>query len=475
MPAVIMGIVLVTAPLLFGAVYPWAYGLLEIGVLAAFLIWLFRHPPLTVPGAKPSNWGMLCLMGFVAWAGVQLIPLPRELVRLLAGPTYQLWQLDFLPSDIVHLRAFLPLTVYPFATANVGILFLVYLLAFYLAGKLVASPYRAAATPNTLILLIVLAGLAVAVIGIVQKGVNARAIYGFLKPLENNTFTGPYVNYNHFAGYLELAIPLGISLIAFSLHTNLRLPANSGLLWLCGGAVVIMASALIMSTSRGGIFSFCLVTLGQLLMITALFRQRRIKGRFVAFGLIFLLILGVGAHMTDWSQTMPRFHRLFQQDPTENIRWKLFKDILHMGDELPFSGSGLGTFAKGYPFFKTISRQGIFKHAHNDYLEILAETGWPGILLFLGFTAWVLGRGGGTLFRALSWRNRDDPTLTGRALLITGCMGGVVSLLLHGMVDSNLHIPANALTWFVLCGLTVGLSFVPIKAGSLAQPRSMRP
>jgi O-antigen ligase len=460
-PQIILGLVLVAGPLLFGAVYPWAYGLLEIGVLAAFLLWLWRGPQSTKPGFKLSGWGLLCLMGFVVFAGLQLVPLPREMVKWLAEPIYQLWQLDFLPPDIARPRALLPLSLYPFATANLGILFLCYLLAFYLAANL-SAPHGQAARPGALVLLIIFTGFAVAAVGIVQKGLEVKAIYGFFSPLKSKFFTGPYVNYNNFAGYLELAIPLGVSVVAFALTSRHKSSSSAAsLAWLCGGAVIIMAAALFMSRSRGGIFTFSLITLGQVLVITALFGLRRMRGRFVVFGLVIIIILGVGAHMTDWSQTLPRFNALFHQDPAENLRWKLFKDILHMSGQVPLSGTGLGTFAVGYPPFKTIPRQGLFEHAHNDYLEILAETGWPGLLLFLGFVAWVLRRGVGALIRALSRRNRGDPELTRRALLLTGSLGGVLSLLVHGLVDFNLRIPANALTWFVLCGLTVGLSLRP--------------
>ncbi len=459
-PQIILGLVLVAGPLLFGAVYPWAYGLLEIGVLAAFLPWLWRGLHSPDPGPRPSGWGLACLMGFVALAGLQLVPLPQELVKWLAEPIHRLWHLDFLPPDIARPRALLPLSLYPFATANTWILFLCYLLAFCLAAAL-AAPRGQALRPGALVWLIILTGFMVAAVGIAQKGLEAKAIYGFFSPRHSKFFTGPYVNYNHFAGYLELAIPLGVSVVAFALGPGRRSPATASLAWLCGGAVVIMTAALFMSRSRGGILAFSLVALGQVLVITALFGLRRMGGRFVAIGLVVLILLGVGAHMTDWRQTLPRFSALFHQDPTENIRWKLFKDILRMSGQMPLTGTGLGTFAVGYPPFKTITRQGLFTHAHNDYLEILAETGWPGLLLFLGFAAWVLRRGVGALARALSRRNRGDPEPARRALLLTGSLGGVVSLLVHGLVDFNLRIPANALTWFVLCGITVGLSLRP--------------
>ncbi|MCB2227348.1 MAG: O-antigen ligase family protein [Desulfarculaceae bacterium] len=447
---IILGATLFLGPLLFGGVYPWAHGLIEIGILVAFLLWL-RGKPAGPQGPDAAPWGLWCLLAFLTWAGVQLIPLPREIVRLVAEPIFSLWQLDFLPGDIVRPHALLPLTVYPFATASTGLLWLCYALAFVLAIRTGNSP-----RPAGLIWLVLVAGLTVASVAIIQQGLNAKAIYGIFTPLHSSSFTGPYVNYNHFAGYLELAIPLGISLLA--LHARKDSSSESGQAWVCGGAVAIMAAALFMSRSRGGIFAFGLVLLGQILFLVVLMGRTRARGKLVTFGLLLLFLLGLGAAITDWSQTLPRFHNLFRQDAASSIRWQLYKDVWGMSKQLPLTGSGLGTFKEGYPPFKTIPRQGVFVHAHNDYLEILAETGWPGLLMFLGFVAWVLARGGGCLLRALSRRTRGDPPDPGRVLLLVGCLGGFISLLIHGLVDFNLRIPANALTWFVLAGLAVGLS-----------------
>ena len=452
----ILGLLLVLMPLLFGAAYVWTQGLLIVGVLAAF--WLASRRPFTGPAPGEGRaWGLWCLLGLVAWAGVQLIPWPAGLVRLVAAPLHQLWQQDFLGAAGAP-RSLLPLTIYPYATASQGLLWLAYTLALILARAWTAAPEPGDASSRALFQVIVFTGLAVAAVGITQKGMDAKGIYGFLRPVQTRFFTGPYVNYNHFAGYLEMAIALGLGLIAYVLHTRRFYPMATGSLWLCGGAVIIMAAALFMSRSRGGIFTFAVVTLAQMLVMGSLLSQGRQKRRVVLFGLIVLALLGAGAYMTDWSQTLPRFHKLFHADHSGGIRWPLYKNVLAMSNRLPLTGCGLGAFAQGFAPFKTLPQQGTFRHAHSDYLEMLAETGWPGLLMFLGFVAWVLARGGAALARALAQRRNGDPKVTGRALLLTGALGGVVSLLIHGMVDFNLRIPANAFTWFVLCGLVVGLA-----------------
>ncbi|MBU1155291.1 MAG: O-antigen ligase family protein [Proteobacteria bacterium] len=417
-------IALALSPLLFGSVYPWAYGLMEIAVLLSFGLLFWQNPRLAFLGKHFEGWGVVCLAGLIFMAGLQLIPLPGPLVKFLAGPIYNLWKLDFLPPNLPHPRSLIPLTLYPYATASVGILFLCYLLAFTLARTMAFRENNLNFRPGAILYVIVAAAVAVALVGIFQKGLNAKAIYGFFSPLHRSGFMGPYVNYNHFAGCLELALPLGVGLLGFALISSARHGRSQGVGWLLGGAIIVMLATLFMCGSRGGILSFATVTIAQLLVLLGLLSARRIKGATWVYLVLVVIIMGVAVHITDWSNTLPRFQIIMRQDPQQNIRLKLFKDVAAMGNQLPLTGSGLGTFAVAYPSFKTLDRQGLFNHAHNDYLEFFAEMGWPGLLMFLGFSGWVLWRGSRVIFMALTLRTRGDPALIQRALLISGSMGG---------------------------------------------------
>ena len=84
-------------------------------------------------------------------------------------------------------------------------------------------------------------------------------------------------------------------------------------------------------------------------------------------------------------------------------------------------------------------------HAHNDYLELATELGIPAFLVFfvsfLGL--WIDGvRRLGTLSET------DFPVVWGSLISVT-------SLLLHGFVDFNLAIPANAMILIFLTGTTI--------------------
>lgn len=448
---------LTVAPFMFGSVYPWAYGLLEVGVLAALLLLLWRGAWAEGPQRVFWGWGLACLAGLVFLAGLQLVPLPPALVELLAPGSYAMWQSQSLPTAQAA-PALLPLSLYPFATADQGLLLLTCLVATVLAALATRRRQgaRTGGTPFSFVLLLGI-GFLLAAVAIIQLGLDAKAIYGFFKPRHSYQFLGPYVNYNHFAGYMAMVVPLGMSLLARELFRSRR-RTNHGRMLVVGIALVVMMAAVFLSRSRGGVITLLLVMALQVVLLLAIGRAWRMNRYTVGLVLCLVLLLGVSSQITDWSRTLPRFHTLFHQNPTDSLRWKLYTDVARMGNQLPLTGAGLGTFSVAYPAYKTLNRQGLFNHAHNDYLEYLAEMGWPGLLLFLGFAAWVLARGGRVILLALSRRARGDPALIERALLVTGSLGGVAALLIHGLTDFNLRIPANALTWFALCGITLGLA-----------------
>ena len=129
--------------------------------------------------------------------------------------------------------------------------------------------------------------------------------------------------------------------------------------------------------------------------------------------------------------------------------WQIF---LHH----PVTGTGLGTLQIVYPRYESLYDGKIVNHSHNDYLEALAETGILG-----GFCcAWFLG----VLFSESLKRLRQLNNSFAGTLQLSGlvaCSG----FLVHSLVDFNLHIPSNALLFFLMAHL----------ATSEIQPLAPRP
>ncbi len=131
-------------------------------------------------------------------------------------------------------------------------------------------------------------------------------------------------------------------------------------------------------------------------------------------------------------------------DLAPGTRLNMTKDCLTMFSRRPVSGWGLGTFPTVYPSYRSFYTNLFVNEAHNDYAQLLVETGLLGFGLMLWFLVRLYQYGLPTSRR---WEFKWDGAVSLAALL--GCTG----LLLHSFVDFNLQIPANAALFYVLCGL----------------------
>jgi O-antigen ligase len=110
----------------------------------------------------------------------------------------------------------------------------------------------------------------------------------------------------------------------------------------------------------------------------------------------------------------------------------------------PVLGWGLGTFPVVYPQFRTFYSNFFVNFAHNDYLQLLVETGLLGFATMIWFLV--------TLYLRALKKIGNWPGETGGAMTLA-CLLGVSGILVHSAVDFNLQIPANAALFYVLCSL----------------------
>jgi O-antigen ligase len=138
------------------------------------------------------------------------------------------------------------------------------------------------------------------------------------------------------------------------------------------------------------------------------------------------------------------------------IRWDITKDSLRMFTQRPVWGWGLGTFPTVYPAYRTFYTNLFINEAHNDYAQLLVETGLLGFGLMMWFLVRLFQHGLPTSRR---WEFRWDGAVSLAALL--GCTG----ILFHSFVDFNLQIPANAAMFYVLCALAAS-ELLPVSTRS---------
>jgi len=238
----------------------------------------------------------------------------------------------------------------------------------------------------------------------------------------------------------------------------------TAILWLL--ATLVQVVALLLSGSRGAI-SAALVAL---LCLCAWFvrnrdrQQQRDRLPVVTAILVTLLVLAIGAGGT-YAFTLQRLKALETVQQTALPRTLIWQAVLKQVAHQPL-GAGPGRFSGAFLPFQPPGYGGNrVYHAHNDYLEILSETGIPGLLLLL--TAFVLALAGAAR-RLLPDREGESVWLRRAALL------SVVAGLIHAAVDFNLTSrPGVAALFFCLLG--VALSRTPHTGGEQAPAKSRKP
>lgn len=268
-------------------------------------------------------------------------------------------------------------------------------------------------------------GFGVAFFALVQDLSNADKIY-WLAPVHelSAALYGPYANHNHYAGLMEMLVPL-CGTAAF-----LERGAKRGLLLF---ATVIMAVSIVFSRSRGGILGLCIALIFVCAILFKVSRNHRAALAIMAIATVIVVLVLLLAN-----------DKILQRltETQDNYRLAIYRDCFRMWLHKPILGFGFGAFPTVYPEYRSFFTNLRVNHAHNDYLELLVETGVIGV----GLTAWFLFgvfRGG---FRKIFDRNDHDGSV-----LAVGVVTAIVALLAHSALDFNLHIPANAALFYVLC------------------------
>jgi len=102
-----------------------------------------------------------------------------------------------------------------------------------------------------------------------------------------------------------------------------------------------------------------------------------------------------------------------------------------------------------YPTFQSFVVDSVINHAHNDYLELLSESGLIGFGLVVFFLV--------TVYRSASVELRPG-SRSGRSVEMIAVLAAITGLLVHSLVDFNFHIPSNAALFLVMCGIVVTIS-----------------
>jgi O-antigen ligase len=431
----------------FGGVYPWAYwpmvaGIVlfvgSVGAIPHFRKQI-RHEPLLLP-----------LGATLAAIALQLVPLPGG-VRTLLSPMSD-WVLRAYDLSFNGGTA-RPLSIHPPAT------FLALALAMALASACVAlSAALSFGGRHRLATALMFVGLLVALIGIIQRPFFTGKIYGFWEPtIQTNSF-GPFVNPNHFAGWMAMLLPLVLGTIcghvqsaagrqSFRDYLVSDNPAASKLV-VAMLVATVMGLSLVLSLSRAGIACFLLSCSATLVFISR--RQHGLR-RIAAVSYVVAMTVGVialaGASTvasefgaTDWSQVQGRMG--------------VWGDAASVARAFPLTGTGVNTYGIAMLFYQGHDTRVHYSAAHNDYLQVLAE---GGLLLAVPVT-WALV----ILIRTVRARLAEDQNDPESYWIRLGAVTGLAAIGIQEIADFSLQIPANALLFAILSAIAVHRS--PVRA-----------
>ena len=448
-------LMLVWAPIPLGSNRGWSLALLEAGTLFILGVWAvsYTYRPFELPAAIHSARHSLFMLAlWIVYPLVQLIPVSTGTPELAGSGIGALY--NELPPAIATDFAYLTLD----RNATVAGFIRQFSIAALFFSILVLTTSRSRL--KGLMILVLAVGFFEALYGLLLYFGGDEL--GLWNPGQSQvTLSGTYVNQNHFAGLLEITIPVGLGLLLSSWPQHEELPdirsiprslsafllSQRAVILFC---VLIMTAALIMTESRGGIGALAVgITAAVLIAVWKKgIRTTELVVGMVAVVLAAIAILWLGSG---------RFSEKLQTAGFSSDRGVLRELSYRMIGDNPIFGTGLGTYRWVFPSYKD-ERFGsyFYEHAHNDYLELLSEQGVVGFsLLALGVFFILL-----SLIRAFG--HRRDPLVRGT---LFAAIAGSVSFMAHGLVDFNFQIPANAYYFFVLLGLgTVagGLSRKPL-------------
>jgi O-antigen ligase len=425
--------------LAFGTVEAWSVAIFELLVVLIMALWLVkslaeRRLEINIPKTA------LPIIGLLIYGMIQGLGFRDSTGRMRS-----------LSMDVESTRA------------AVAVIFFL-LICFLAAATFFASPERTQGLSTFLVVF----GAALAVFALVQHFTWDGGIYWFRRiPLEG---FGPFVNRDHFGGYMEMLAPIPIGLIVARAVPREQWP-------LYGFAAVLMGISILASLSRGGILSF-IVALAFILVAGRRWRvrrpesQRTVGALLVRGGAVVTIVVAIGIGML-WIGAGPLVNRAafsldqFKTDESPSSypgREGIWKDTWAIIRANPIFGVGAGAYRTVFPIYSHYDDSYIVAQSHNDYLQVLADCGITGAALTVWFVV-AVWRGISTALGAHASSVpgpalRDSRSLRSQAGMAIGGGAAVFAMLVHSLFDFNLQIPSNALLFMVLVAVVsaIGLA-----------------
>lgn len=415
-------LLMVVATLFGGASQGNALSLTAVEVASLPLLFVGLY--LTLAGAAPKGaiLPLILLALVVAVPILQLVPLPASIWTRLPGrgPVMQV-------LDVTRLgRPAMPFSLAPQETWR-SLLALAPPAAMLIGGLYLTGGQRRFLAACWLLLAAVSLG-----IGVLQLIGGPDSRFYFYDPTNPGSLVGLFSNRNNEAVFFYSLMPLAAVFAAQfrgDFEDRRAIPALLAMLYFFVAIVGVLATR-----SRAGVAITAVALLGSAAVIVrsgALRRHWRAAlgiaaGSIVVIGAVLLFGLGPVLDRFSSGAAEPRF-----------TGWPLVTALIERF--LPW-GSGIGSFQTVYMAAEPLGDVSpiYFNHAHNDYLELLLETGYVGVALFALFAVWLVER------LARIWTGRGDD-------MAAACTLVVLLPMAHSLVEYPLRTEAIAVLFAFAC------------------------
>ena len=320
----------------------------------------------------------------------------------------------------------------PFSTEVNAFHFLALGLFFSVTLTLLDSARRV----RRVVMVITIFGFIFAFFAILQGVLSPTKIYGIYERQFAQPY-GSFVNRHNFAAYMEMTLALPAALLLTG-----AVKRDQRLLYLTG--ILLMAVALFLSGSRGGLISLLSESILLVMLATPVHGTKKIFVR-LALAAALLIAVVAGTMFVGGESSLTRIaETASSKDLTTNRThiWSVTADVIK--NNLPF-GAGLGAFGVAYTQTDTMSGLERAEQAHNDYLQTLSDAGFVGLVI-----------GGAFLFLLVraAMRNVRRQNDFRRAVAI-GAIAGIFGVLVHSIFDFVLHTTAISVLFLLLLALLV--------------------
>ncbi len=445
--AALLTLVLLWAPLPFGSVTPWAAALLAAlcgGALALAALALDRPAALAAAALPAAALAGLALLGLA-----QAAPLPAALAAVLSPEHARLEREAAAQAAAEPGPDAAVVPAAPAAPAE----------RLTLAAAATRSAALGWAAAAALFLAAAVAGrrrehrrwLAGAVLAVALFEVlfgardwfaRARSLWGVELHASATRLRGTFVNPNHLALYLEMALPIAFAWSWWAarrareeprLERRAMLVAPPAMLWLT------LFAGLSFTGSRAGLLAAVAAVTVQGVLAAGVRRLWWLAPLGAAAAIAGLAVVAAIGRQ----EGLGRILATSAADGSWGARLLEYRAALGLWRRFPLTGSGLGTFRDAFPLVQPETLRGTWWHPHGDLLEVLVTGGLAGLALLAAGLFGVVRRQAAVL--------RDGSRSEDRAAALAA-FGVLVSLAIHENLDFGLAMPANGATLAALLG-----------------------